>query len=171
MLLIRAINVGGTARLPMAELREVLGDLGATEVVTYIASGNVVVSVPGDPVAFDRAVESALEARYGWRRDVISRAPQQVRAAREAHPFEVIEPKYSYVSFLTGAPTTAAIADAEELATGDDRWRVVGDELHLRYADGAGRPQLNTDALHRRLGVAGTARSLTTVEKLIALSR
>jgi uncharacterized protein (DUF1697 family) len=171
VLLIRAINVGGTAKLPMADLRDMLGALGATDVVTYIASGNVVLSVPGDPATFDRAVESALEARFGWWRDVISRSPQQMRAAREAHPFEVIEPKFSYVSFLTRAPTAEAISAAEELPTGDDRWRVIGDELHLRYAAGAGQPQLNTDALHRRLGVAGTARNLTTVEKLIALSR
>ncbi len=170
VLLIRAINVGGTAKLPMADLREVLGGLGATDIVTYIASGNVVLTVAGDPVTFDRAVESALEARFGWRRDVISRSPQQVRAAREAHPFDVIEPKFSYVSFLTAAPTAEAITAAEELRTGDDRWQVIGDELHLRYAAGAGQPQLNADALHRRLSVAGTARNLTTVEKLIALS-
>ena len=168
--MIRAINVGGTAKLPMAELRELLEGRGATDVVTYIASGNVVLSVPGDPATFDRAVESALEARFGWWRDVISRSPQQVRAAREAHPFDVVEPKFSYVSFLTAAPTAEAIATAEELPTGDDRWRVIGDELHLRYAAGAGQPQLNADALHRRLGVVGTARNLTTVEKLIALA-
>lgn len=171
VLLIRAINVGGTAKLPMAELRELLGGLGATDVETSIASGNVVLSVPGDPAAFDRAVERAIEARYGWWRDVISRSPQEVRAALAVHPFEVIEPKYSYVSFLVGAPTPAAVASALELRTGDDRWQVIGDELHLRYAAGAGQPQLNADALHRRLGVAGTARNLTTVEKLIALSR
>lgn len=170
VLMIRAINVGGTAKLPMAELRELLGGLGATDVETYIASGNVVLSVPGDPEAFDRAVESAIEARYGWWRNVISRTPHQVRAALAAHPFEVIEPKFSYVSFLVGTPTPAGIASAQELRTGDDRWQVIGDELHLRYAAGAGQPQLDADALHRRLGVAGTARNLTTVEKLIALS-
>lgn len=168
--MIRAINVGGTAKLPMAELRSLLAELGAEDVTTYIASGNVVLSVPGDPATFDRAVESALEARFGWWRDVISRSPHQLRAARDAHPFDVIEPKFSYVSFLVGTPTPAAVTSAQELRTGDDRWQVIGDELHLRYAAGAGQPQLNTDALHRRLGVAGTARNLTTVEKLIALA-
>ena len=170
VLFVRAINVGGTAALPMAELRSLLADLGATDVVTYIASGNAVLDVPGDPGAFDRAVEAAIEGRYGWRRDVISRTPDDLAAARAAHPFEVIEPKYSYVSFLTGAPSAVGIASAEELATGEDRWQVIGTELHLRYAHGAGQPQLKADALHRRLGVAGTARNLRTVEKLIALS-
>jgi uncharacterized protein (DUF1697 family) len=39
--LFRAINVGGTAKLPMAELRELATELGATGVSTYIASGNL----------------------------------------------------------------------------------------------------------------------------------
>ncbi len=171
VLFVRAINVGGTAALPMAEFRALLEGLGAESTTTYIASGNAVLEVPGDPVAFERAVEAALTARYGWSRDVMSRTPEELEVALAGHPFEVIDPKFSYVSFLVAAPTAAAIASAEELATGDDLWRVIGQELHLRYENGAGRPQLNADALHRRLGVAGTARNLRTVEKLIALSR
>ena len=170
VLLVRAINVGGTAALPMAEFRALLAGLGAEDVTTYIASGNAVLDVPGDPVSFERDVEAALAARYGWSRDVMSRTPGELEAALAEHPFEVLDPKFSYVSFLAGAPTADAIASAEELATGGDLWRVSGRELHLRYENGAGRPQLNADALHRRLGVPGTARNLRTVEKLISLS-
>jgi len=171
VLFVRAINVGGTAALPMAEFRALLAGLGAQNVTTYIASGNAVLGVPGDPHAFERAVEAALTERYGWTRDVMSRTPHDLEVALAEHPFEVIEPKFSYVSFLAAAPAAAGIASAEELATGGDLWQVSGRELHLRYENGAGRPQLNADALHRRLGVAGTARNLRTVEKLIALSR
>jgi uncharacterized protein (DUF1697 family) len=171
VLFVRAINVGGTAALPMAEFRSLLSGLGAENVTTYIASGNAVLDVPGAPDAFERAVEAALTAQYGWARGVMSRTPGELEAALAGHPFEVIEPKFSYVSFLAAAPTASAIASAQELATGGDRWRVIGRELHLRYENGAGRPQLNADALHRRLGVVGTARNLRTVEKLIALSR
>ena len=46
--LLRAVNVGG-AKLPMAELREVAASLGATDVRTYIASGNLICDPPGDP--------------------------------------------------------------------------------------------------------------------------
>ncbi len=41
-LFLRGINVGGHGRLPMAELKAMLGDLGAREVHTYIQSGNAV---------------------------------------------------------------------------------------------------------------------------------
>lgn len=167
--LLRAVNVGG-AKLPMAELREVAAELGATEVSTYIASGNLLCVPPGDPDAFDRALEKAVEQRFGFFREVISRSRDEVAAALAAHPFEVVEPKYSYVTFLTAAPTAAALAEAHEVPTGDDRWEVVGREMHVRYADGAGRPQMKDATIGRRLGVAGTARNLNTVQKLLDLT-
>jgi len=170
IVLLRAVNVGGTAKLPMADLRAIAADLGATDPRTYIASGNLVADVPGDGDTFDRALEKAVEKRFGFFREVISRTPEQVRAALDAHPFEVLEPKYSYVSFLLTAPTPAAIEKAEAVETHDDRWQVIGTELHLRYANGAGRPQMKADAIGRALGTPGTARNLTTVRKLIDLA-
>lgn len=169
IVLLRAVNVG-PAQLPMADLRAIATDLGATDVRTYIASGNLVADVPGDPATFDRALEQAVEQRFGFFRDVISRTPEQVRAALAAHPFEVVEPKFSYISFLTGEPTAEALEKARSFETHDDRWDVIGTEMHLRYADGAGRPQMKADTIGRALGVAGTARNLNTVRKLIVLA-
>lgn len=169
IILVRAVNVGGT-QLPMAEFRELLSGLGAESVSTYIASGNAIAEVPGDPEVFDRAVETALTARYGWVREVLSRSRAELVAARAAHPFEVLDPSASYVSFLTAVPGEAALAAAAEVPRGDDEWRVIGRELHLRYANGAGRATLQQERLAKTLGVAATARNLRTVDRLIALA-
>ncbi len=166
---LRAVNVGG-AKLPMAELREIAAELGASDASTYIASGNLIADVPGKATDFDRALERAVEQRFGFFRDVISRTPAQVRESLDAHPFEIIEPKYSYVSFLTEKPTAAAIARAETFQIHDDRWKVIGAELHIRYANGAGRPEMKADSIGRALGVPGTARNLNTVRKLLELA-
>ena len=40
--LLRAVNVGGTGKLPMSELKSICETLGFAGVRTYIASGNVV---------------------------------------------------------------------------------------------------------------------------------
>ena len=40
--LLRAVNVGGTGKLPMAELKAMCEDASLKTVRTYIASGNVV---------------------------------------------------------------------------------------------------------------------------------
>lgn len=169
IVLLRAVNVG-PAQLPMAQLKEIATELGATDPRTYIASGNLVADVPGDPAAFDRDLERAVEDRFGFFRDVISRTPAQVRSALDAHPFQVVEPKYSYVSFLAAEPTAAALAKAGTYETGDDEWQVIGAEMHIRYAHGAGRPQMKVDAIAKALGTPGTARNLNTVRKLVDMA-
>lgn len=169
IVLLRAVNVGG-AQVPMAQLRSIAAELGATDVSTYIASGNLIADVQGSPVEFDRALEQAVEKQFGFFRDVISRTPEQMQDALDAHPFDVVEPKYSYVSFLTGRPTATAIKKAETFDVHDDRWQVIGDNLHIRYATGAGKPQMKTDSVMRALGTPGTARNLNTVKKLIELA-
>ncbi len=170
IVLIRAVNVGGTARLPMADLREMAESLGATDVSTYIASGNLICTPSADPVGFDLALQTAIEERFGFVRDVISRSRREVLDALAAHPFEVVSPKSSYVSFLTRAPSSEAVAAASAIPTMDDRWEVIGRDQHIRYAVSAGQPQMNTVSISRALGVAGTARNLLTVQKLIELS-
>lgn len=171
---LRAVNVGG-AKLPMAELRELLSDLGATEVQTYIQSGNAVCVPPGDPDEFDRALEQAIEARYGFFRESISRTPAEVQAALGAYPFDATEakgePKHAYISFLTGEPTAASIAKARTYATGADAWQVIGRELHIFHAQGAGNPEMKSASIGRALKVPGTARNLTTIEKVLELAR
>jgi uncharacterized protein (DUF1697 family) len=170
IVLIRAVNVGG-AKLPMTDLKGMAADLGATDVATYIASGNLVADVPGDPDEFDRALEKAIEQRFGYFREAISRTRDEMVAALEAHPFEVLEPRHSYIAFMLAAPTTAAVEAAADVPTGGDRWQVIGRELHLRYAAGAGRAELKEAQLARALGrIPTTARNLNTVRKLTELA-
>ena len=169
IILLRAVNVG-PAQLPMARLREIAEDLGATDVSTYIASGNLIADVPGKAAEFDRALEKAIEKEFGFFRESISRTPAQVKKALEAHPFSVDEPKYSYITFLLEKPTAEAIAKAEAYETGNDRWAIIGTEMHIKYANGAGRPEMKSVSIGRALKVPGTARNLNTVKKLIDLA-
>jgi uncharacterized protein (DUF1697 family) len=165
--LLRAVNVGG-AKLPMAELREIAESLGATDVSTYIASGNLLCDPPGDPDDFARALEAAIESRYGFFREVISRTARELRTAVDAFPFDRMQPKYCHVYFLSGKPTAKATAalverDLEELA-------VIGRDLHIRYRNGVAGTKLTTPLIHRTLGVVGTGRNLDTVTKLAELA-
>jgi len=164
--LLRAVNVGGTAKLPMAELRALATELGATDVSTYIASGNLLCAPPGDPRAFADTLRTAVHDQFGIDRDVVHRPADQVRDALREHPFTVVNPGYSYVTFLTAEPTADAVQAAQALPRGDDEWSVVGEQLHVRYLSGASKPGVNAEALLRTLGVAGTARNLRTVAEL-----
>lgn len=170
---LRAVNVGG-AKLPMAELRDLMAELGATDVETYIQSGNAVCVPPGNPEEFDRALEKAIEAQYGFFRESISRTPAEVRAALEAYPFDAEdvkgEPKRAYISFLVEAPTDEAIEKARTYETGADEWEIIGRELHLFHAHGAGQPDMKSASIGRAFKIPATARNLTTVRKVLDLA-
>ncbi|MEE3853393.1 DUF1697 domain-containing protein [Gordonia sp. LSe1-13] len=169
VVLIRAVNVGG-AKLPMADLREMAAELGATDITTYIASGNLLCEPAGDPGDFDRALEKAITDRFGFEREVISRSRDDLVSALEAHPFDVVDAKYSYIYCLTGTPAADKVAEFSERTFGDDVFRVIGDDLHIRYAEGAGVSKLTAPVIAKGLGVQGTGRNLKTVQKLIDLA-
>ncbi|HMS75219.1 DUF1697 domain-containing protein [Gordonia sp. (in: high G+C Gram-positive bacteria)] len=170
VVLIRAVNVGGTAKLPMAELRDVAQSLGASDVSTYIASGNLFCVPPGDPAEFDRALESAIETRYGYFREVISRSIDELRAAVDAHPFEVVDEKLNYLYPLTGTPEPEKVQALVAKPFDDTRIEVIGADLHIRYGVGVAASKLTPPLIARTLGVTGTGRNWRTVGKLIELA-
>ena len=63
-MLLRGINVGGKNPVPMARLREVLGELGYEDVVTYIASGNVILTSDHKADRIKREIEAALPKSF-----------------------------------------------------------------------------------------------------------
>ncbi len=154
----------------MEEFRALLTGLGAENVQTYIASGNAIVDLDGDPDVFDRAVESAMEEQFGWFREVMSRAPNEVETALEAYPFAVVAPKFSYIVFLSGKPESAHLDAAQAIDTGDDRWSIAGRDIHLQYANGTANASPGVEKALRRLKVPGTARNLNTVQKVLEMA-
>ncbi|MGH1564146.1 DUF1697 domain-containing protein [Mumia sp. DW29H23] len=167
--LLRAVNVGGN-KVPMAELRTLASDLGATDVATYVNSGNLVCVPPGDPVTFGSALEAGIADRMGVTTDAIPRTAAELRAARKAFPYEVHEEKFCYVWFLAGKPTAKAVKAVEAYDFGEDQITAIGQDLHIRYADGAGRSPVTAPRLLKLCGVPGTGRNLRTVEKLAAMA-
>ncbi len=171
--LLRGVNVGGRARVPMGELTEVLGSLGHENIVTYIQSGNVVFhGRSGDRAAVGAALEQAIAERFGLSVTVMLRTPAELGAIARANPFPAAEktPAKLHVVFLDGVPDAPAVAALDPERSAGDRFAVSGSEIYLELPSGAGRTKLTLDWFERRLGVRGTARNWNTLVKLIELS-
>ncbi|EGD54904.1 DUF1697 domain-containing protein [Gordonia neofelifaecis] len=168
VVLIRAVNVGG-AKLPMARLREIAAELGAADVSTYIASGNLLCTPPDDPDAFDRALEQAISDEFGYFREVISRTPAELSQALTDYPFG--EAPSGHIYFLTGEPSAEAASDfcSRDFGNGE-RLQVIGRDLHIDYPAGAGTTKITAAGIAKGLGVTGTGRNLRTTAKLIELA-
>ncbi|MCP4900537.1 MAG: DUF1697 domain-containing protein, partial [bacterium] len=66
VVLIRGINVGRAKRVAMADLRDLIGKLGYSDVRTILNSGNVVFNDSlSDPVSAGERIEEAIAAHLG----------------------------------------------------------------------------------------------------------
>ena len=162
--LLRAVNVGGTTRLPMSELRQLCRDCGFVGVTTYIQSGNGIFSSRLDSNTVKRTLESALRARMGKPVGVCVRTPAELEAVVERNPFKQAQPNRLVVMFLDRAPQRNALAGL--VIPGREEVSLLGREAFVHYPDGMASSKL-------RLPFAkdATGRNLNTVQKLLALSR
>lgn len=84
VLLLRGVNVGGNHRVPKADFQQVLEELGFSDVLIYINSGNAVFSSKRRPNVSD--IQAALEARFGFPIPTLLLPGEKVKAIAAALP-------------------------------------------------------------------------------------
>lgn len=172
-LLLRAVNVSGRNRVPMAELRTLLSERTAlTGVSTFIASGNIICDDPGDIDSARSEVRALIAAAFGVDTPVIARTHAELVAALEENPFpDAAADKLLHVMFLEGPASPGVIEALEQRLLPGERISLVGDDLWIDYAEaGVHGSKLTKAVLDKALGVAGTARNLRTVRTLAELT-
>ncbi|WP_030713673.1 DUF1697 domain-containing protein [Streptomyces sp. NRRL F-2580] len=173
--LLRGINVGGSKKVPMAELRSVLEELGHGDVQTYLQSGNAVFSsVERDPAALARELETAIEARFGFRVACLVVDGAYLRAVAGACPFPAaeLEGKQLHATFFSEQPGAERFAALDQASYLPEEYRLGDRVLYLYAPDGLGRSKL-AEALARPAVVKGidvTTRNWNTVAKLVELT-
>lgn len=161
--LLRAVNVGGTGKMPMADLRALAEAAGFNEVRTYIQSGNLVFSTDTTSSDAKSTLEEKL-ANYAEKPvGVVVRNAQEMSEVLEANPFPDAEPSKVGVLFLDDAPpantTETAKGQADELIELGKR------EVYIHFPSGMGRTKLRLTAMS-----VGTVRNINTVSKLVKMA-
>lgn len=162
--LLRGVNVGGRT-LRMSDLRTWIAEAGATDVSTYIQSGNVVFTHPARSAA---ALTGELEARLsdaaGFAVAVMLRTAAQWLGVLRANPFADRDLAKVHVGFCAEAPAAAAVAVVDAASAAPEELAVVGREVYLWLPNGVGRGELPTRL--GRLRTPVTLRNWNTVTKL-----
>ena len=176
--LLRAVNVGGTGKLPMADLRALLNKLGYSNIETYIQSGNAVFDANGKPAKIALDLAAALEKLVGAPLGVVVRTHDELDRLIAENPFAAeaaADGARVHVAFLAApAPASAKAAlDAiiAKYPARRDRYHLAGDTLYLHLPDGAAETKFSGKTMDRAIGVMGTARNWNTVLKLHAMSK
>ena len=172
--LLRGINVSGQKLIIMADLQAHFESFGATQVRTYIQSGNVVFAHRTKTSApLRRDLEKHLAAKLGYAVPTLVKSSKEFATIAEANPYDTTLPKLGkrvYVCFFEKAPASDAIKSILSLTTGDERLTVIGDAGYACYFNGLGRAKLNSNIIERKLGMT-TLRNWNTVNALLELAQ
>jgi uncharacterized protein (DUF1697 family) len=161
--LLRAVNVGGTGKLPMSDLKQICDELGFVAVRTYIASGNVVFESRKSEAAIRTALEKRLEAYADKPVGVLVRTAAEMAQIAADNPFPKLASNRTMAVFLDRAPPADALAGVR--GQKDEQIRLGRREIYIHYGEGMAKSKLVVPAAK-----TGTARNMNTVAALAKMA-
>eukprot|EP00271_Cylindrocystis_brebissonii_P012002 TRINITY_DN30038_c0_g1_i1.p1 TRINITY_DN30038_c0_g1~~TRINITY_DN30038_c0_g1_i1.p1 ORF type:complete len:196 (+),score=30.35 TRINITY_DN30038_c0_g1_i1:589-1176(+) len=161
--LLRAVNVGGTGKLPMPKLKSMCVDAGFNDVKTYIASGNVVFSTEKSANEVQAELDTRLQVHFGKPIGLLVRTSAELQAVLRDNPFPGKEGNYTYALFLSEEPPSG-VAEQARFRT-DEIIRAGRREIYVYYPTGMGKSKMKLSQANE-----GTARNMNTIAKLVEMS-
>ena len=160
--MLRAVNVAGTGKLPMAELKAIGEACGFANVRTFIASGNLLFDSDLPESDVTRLVADRVEAFCVKPVPVFVRSAAEMAKVAAANPFAGQPGNRVVAHFMAVAPTQAMI----DAATGpkDEQLALGTREIYIFYGEGMGTSKLKLPAFKD-----GTARNMNSVTKMAEL--
>ncbi len=171
--LLRGINVGGHARLAMADLRDTLEALGHGDVATYLQSGNAVfTSDRTDADELGAELTERLTADFGVSPTVMIRTAHELVAVAEANPYleqARADPTRVHVGFLSAEPADPSAFSFDLEGYAPEELVHDGRTVYLHLPNGIGRSRLAADLAKRASDVELTMRNWRTVARLVEM--
>jgi uncharacterized protein (DUF1697 family) len=161
--LLRAVNVGGTGKLPMSDLKAMCEELGFGAVRTYIASGNVVFTSRKSAAAIKIALERRLEAYADKPVGVLVRDAAEMAQVLADNPFPKAAPNRTMAVFLDRAPPPDTLTGVS--GQRGEQIRLGRREIFIHYGEGMAKSKLVIAAAR-----PGTARNMNTVATLARMA-
>ncbi len=172
--MLRGINVGGHHPVKMERLRESFAALGFTQVQTYIQSGNVIfMAANKSPDDLCKKIETRLAKDFRFPIPVTCRTVEQLRKAIQSNPLvkkPMCDPSKLHVTFLSQAPSKAALKQLKTWNTEPDIFACAGTEVYLHCPNGYHATKLSNNALEKALSAGATTRNWKTVNSLYEMA-
>ena len=160
--LLRAVNVSGTGKLPMSELKRIGEECGFGHVRTFIASGNLLFESELGEHDVTRKIEAKLEAFLGKRVPVFVRTAAELAETAAANPFTDDKLSRVMAHFIAEKPNQAMLDAARDVA--GERMALGPRAIYVSYGEGIGKTRLKLPAVKH-----GTARNMNSVAKIAGL--
>ncbi|MBB3147625.1 uncharacterized protein (DUF1697 family) [Phyllobacterium trifolii] len=165
-------GVGGDTLLPVQPLKAALVEEGFESVVTYINTGNVVLTSNDRPKRIAKRVATTALEHFGFSKHImiVSRAEWAKLITQNPFPLAVSEPAKLHAYVLERTPDAEAVKALEQKATGPEQFEIRGRVLYYYAPHGVSNARLHPK-IEKTLKVAATARNWNTVLKLAHLAK
>jgi len=172
--LLRGVNVGGRNKIPMADLRRAVEDLGYADVRTFIQTGNVLFGASGGADSVASMLEAMLRRDFELDSDevmvrVLNRAQLASIVDEAPHRFGGQPGVYKYdVAFLKGVTGDEVLAHLRVNAEVDAVWARPDAVYYRRLTSKLTQSRMSqivSTPVYRYL----TIRNWNTTTKLLAL--
>ena len=165
---LRGVNVGGV-NLKMAEVARAFTDAGLDDVVTVLASGNVLMTSRSGVDAVRRTCEQALRDAFGYDAWVLAYDLNTVAAISAAFPFaREVDGHHSYVTFVTDADVLDELAGLAADARPDEKIERGDGVLYWQVPKGGTLDTTIGKTMgKKRYKSSTTSRTLRTIEKVL----
>jgi uncharacterized protein (DUF1697 family) len=161
--LLRAVNVGGTGKLPMKDLKALCEQAGFLDVQTYIASGNVIFKSKQSERTVTKKLEGSLLAYAGKPLEVMVRTGDELAAVLANNPYAKFAPNRTVAIFLKEPPPSDTLKNI--VGQNGEKIKLGKREIYVCYGEGMAQTKLKIPAAK-----LGTARNMNTIAKLAALA-
>ncbi|HEY4258581.1 MAG TPA: DUF1697 domain-containing protein [Schlesneria sp.] len=170
--LLRGINVGKAKRIPMAELREMLGEVGYTGVATLLNSGNAVFQVSkGTSAKHASEISAAITSKFQIEVPVIVKSAKELAAIATENPFAKDAADHSrlLIAFVQDAKSLAGLKPLQHVAVPPEEFVIGKHAAYLHCVSGILESKVGK-ALLGKEGKSTTTRNWATVLKLLTLA-
>ena len=170
--LLRGINVGGHRKVPMAELRQLMSDLGFDHVKTYIQSGNIIFNADTeDTVQLAEKIQKAILRHFGFEVPVICLEAARLQHAVKSNPFATASTPIEnlHLTFLSETPEESQVTALEAMDYAPDQFDHQNTWIYLNIPGKYHKTKLSNALFEKKLKVSATTRNWKTVLKLSEL--
>ena len=172
---LRGVNMAGHNTIRMSDLAQLYRELGYSDAITFIQSGNVIFTLnPGKSVLeAGSRIENSILRKFGYDVPVMLRSTQEIRDIMSANPFleqENFDPAKMAVIFLHKKPQENQIRALANVDYPPDRFSLSGSEIYIYCPNGFGKTKLYSNFFEKKMDIKGTARNWNTITTILDLA-
>lgn len=171
---LRGINVSGHRVIKMDALKKSYAELGFTNILTYIQSGNVIFqSKKSDHLKIENMIKNKISDEYGFDVPVIVKDARDLKNVIKNNSFlnnKNVDLSKLHVTFLSAIPAKSEVKRIKEIDFSPEEFIICDDILYLYCPGGYGNTKLNNNFFENKLKVKATNRNWKTVNELCKIA-